>query len=93
VRQHVAFDPYALLVALERNRVNYVVGAFARVVHGTGEVTRGLDIVPSSREENLRRLVQTLDELGRGDDSALAVGADPIAVDTPAGRVRVVPEQ
>jgi hypothetical protein len=93
VRQRVAFDPYALLEALERNRVSYVVvGAFARVVHGTGEVTRGLDIVPSSREENLRRLVQALDELGRGDDSALAVGADPVAVHTPAGRVTIVPE-
>jgi hypothetical protein len=81
------------LEALERNRVSYVVvGAFARVVHGTGEVTRGLDIVPSSREGNVRRLAQALDELGRGDSSPLVLGADPVAVDTAAGRVTVVPE-
>jgi hypothetical protein len=50
------FDPYALLHALERQRVTYVViGGLGRVLHGSGEVTDGLDIVPSTREENLRR--------------------------------------
>jgi hypothetical protein len=93
MRQRVPFDPYALLEALERNRVSYVVvGAFARVVHGTGEVTRGLDIAPSAREDNLRRLAQALDELGRRDDSPVTAGAEPLSVDTPAGRVTVVPE-
>jgi hypothetical protein len=44
------FDPYALLGALERRRVAYVViGAFARVIHGADELTDGLDIVPSLR--------------------------------------------
>jgi len=93
VRPRDLFDPYALLEALERNRVSYVVvGAFARVVHGTGEVTRGLDIVPSPRDANLRRLVQALDELGREGESPLAIGANPVVVDTPAGRVTIVPE-
>jgi len=93
MRQRVPFDPYALLEALERNRVSYVVvGAFARVVHGTGEVTRGLDIAPSPREDNLRRLAQVLDELGRRDDTALTVRAEPLSVDTSVGRVTVVPE-
>src|SRR4051794_10456269 len=46
------FDPYAQLDALERHRVGYVViGALARVIHGSSEVTRGLDIVPSLRED------------------------------------------
>ena len=48
----IPFDPYALLEALDRNRVSHVViGGFARVVHGSGELTRGLDIAPSLREE------------------------------------------
>jgi hypothetical protein len=51
------FDPRGLLAALDRHRVAYiVVGAFARVVQGADELTRGIDIVPSSREDNLRRL-------------------------------------
>ena len=34
------FDPYAILAALERRRVTYVViGAFARVVQGAEEIT------------------------------------------------------
>ena len=59
------FDPYELLAALDRERVSYVIiGGFARVVHGSGEVTDGLDIAPSLRDENLRRLGRALDELG-----------------------------
>jgi hypothetical protein len=44
------------------------------------------------REDNLRRLIQALDELGRPDDLPLAVGAEPLSVDTAAGRVTVVSE-
>jgi hypothetical protein len=56
--------------ALDCERVSYVVvGGFARVVHGSAEATRGLDIVPSRREENLRRLGRALDGLGaKGPD-------------------------
>ena len=44
------FDPYALLQALEEQRVTYVVvGALGRVLHGSDELTDGLDIVPSLR--------------------------------------------
>ncbi len=44
------FDPYAILTALEHHRVNYVlIGAFARVLQGTEELTRGVDLVPSLR--------------------------------------------
>ena len=51
------FDPYALFAALDRERIGYVViGGFARVVHGSAEITDGLDIVPSLHPENVRRL-------------------------------------
>jgi hypothetical protein len=93
-----AFDPYDVFEALDRERVSYVVvGAFARVVHGSAETTRGLDIVPSLREENLRRLARALAELGatgpRGEPlqpDALA-SADATAAQTQAGDVRIVP--
>ena len=43
------FDPIALLQALDRHRVSYVVvGALGRVIHGSDELTDGLDIVPST---------------------------------------------
>jgi hypothetical protein len=58
------FDPYGVLQALDRQRVKYVViGGFARVLQGTEELTRGLDIVPSLRGDNLRRLDAALQEI------------------------------
>jgi hypothetical protein len=58
------FDPYASLTALERRRVTYVlIGGFARIIHGTEELTHGLDLVPSLRAENLRRLELALEDL------------------------------
>ena len=60
------FDPYALMEALEHQRVTYiVVGGLGRVIHGSDELTDGLDIVPSLREENLRRLGLALDRAQR----------------------------
>jgi hypothetical protein len=92
------FDPYALFEALDRNRVSYVVvGGFARVVHGSGEITGELDIVPSLREENLRRLARALEELhpsGTTDTPLTAdglAGEEPIIVPTAAGTLTVVP--
>jgi hypothetical protein len=87
------FDPYALLVALDRERVSYVlVGGFARVVNGSGETTRGLDIVPSLREENLRRLARALEQLEAPVDAEQLASADPITASTRAGELRIVPE-
>jgi hypothetical protein len=40
-----------------------VIGAFARVVHGTRELTEGIDITPSMREENLTRLEAALEDV------------------------------
>ena len=57
-------DPYGLLRALERHRVTYVlIGGFARIVQGTEEMTYGLDVTPSLREQNLERLDQALREI------------------------------
>ena len=57
--------PLRALQALDRHRVTYIViGGFARVIQGTEEMTRGIDIVPSTREENLRRLDAALHDLG-----------------------------
>lgn len=95
------FDPYAILAALERQRVTYVViGAFARVVQGAEEVTDGVDVVPSLRGENLRRLGLALDDLGaqRVDGSALVldeatIREEPvISLYSPKGELKVVPE-
>ncbi len=59
------FDPYGILDALERHRVKYVlIGGFARVLQGTEELTRGIDIVPSTRTDNLRRLDDALRDIG-----------------------------
>lgn len=68
------FDPYALLSALERHRVAYVlIGGFARIIQGTEELTEGLDLVPSLKPANLRRLALALDQL----DARLPSGKPP----------------
>jgi len=95
-----AFDPYALLQALERQRVTYIiVGGLGRVLHGSDELTDGLDIVPSTREENLRRLGLALEELNarRPDGTAPELAGDlagePLLdLQTDAGELKIVPE-
>jgi hypothetical protein len=58
------FDPYALLRELESERVTYViVGAFARVIQGSDELTDGVDLTPSPRQRNLDRLQAALKRL------------------------------
>lgn len=89
------FDPYELLAALDRERVSYVIiGGFARVVHGSGEVTVGLDIAPSLRDENLRRLGRALGELGVAEAGAgeQLASREPLTAATHAGELRIVPE-
>jgi len=95
-----AFDPYALLEALERQLVTYiVVGALGRVLHGSDELTDGLDIAPSMREENLRRLGLALDDLSarRPDGRPLVFERDlsrqpVLQLQTDAGALKIVPE-
>lgn len=95
------FDPYAILAALERPRVSYIlIGGFARVIQGTEELTHGLDLVPSTRAENLRRLTLALEDLGaeRVDRKRLVLDESTIrdepliALQSPRGELKVVPE-
>jgi len=94
------FDPYALIQALERQRVTYiVVGGLGRVLHGSDELTDGLDIVPSMRDENLRRLGLALEDLKarRPDGKRLVFERDlprqpVLELQTEAGELRIVPE-
>jgi hypothetical protein len=95
VSKQSPFDPYAIFAALERERVAYVVvGGFARVVHGSAETSAGLDLVPSLREENLRRLGRTLEQLGapRPHLAERLTGSAPVTAQTRAGELQIVPE-
>jgi len=84
------FDPLALLGVLDRHRVVFIViGGVARVIEGADEVTRGVDITPSPKPENLQRLVDALGELGAGDTVLAAEGL--MTVMTPHGELGIVP--
>ena len=94
------FDPYGILQTLDRHRVSYVViGAFARVLQGTEEATRGIDIVPSTRGDNPRRLDEALREMnahrdgGRGLEPTEAAMAEGMALElaTDFGELKVIP--
>ncbi len=94
------FDPIAVLQALDGQRVTYIViGGLGRVIHGSDELTDGIDIVPSTRDENLRRLGLALDELNaRGPDGKPPVlerdlaGKPVLELQTDAGELKIVPE-
>ena len=91
------FDPYEMLAGLDARRVSFVViGAFARVIHGSGEITTGLDITPSMRDDNLARLAKALDDLEarRGGKRVDLSGLrDPVVqLETRAGELTIVPE-
>ena len=88
-----SFDPIRILQVLDRHRVHYIViGALARVIHGTDEVTTGLDIVPSSRPENLHRLELAIRELREEETLKTEIMNEPVVLDTPAGELNVVIE-
>jgi transcriptional regulator with XRE-family HTH domain len=92
------FDPYAILAALERQLVSYVlVGAFARIVQGAEEVTDGLDLTPSRKGGNLDRLTLALEDLEArrvgGELGLEETTREPvIALASPAGELKVVLE-
>jgi hypothetical protein len=97
-RASPAFDPYELLGSLQSRNIGLVViGAFARVVHGTREVTNGIDIAPAMREENLVRLEAALHDLDarRADAAPLDLRKldEPVVeLETRAGGLKLVPE-
>jgi hypothetical protein len=94
------FDPIAVLRALDRHRVAYIIiGGLGRVIQGSDEVTDGIDIVPSTREANVRRLALALDDLNarRADRKNLALEETlaterALALETDVGEVKVVTE-
>lgn len=94
------FDPYAILAALERQHIGYVIiGAFGRVIQGADEITRGIDITPSTRPENLRRLDLALHEIDarREDGDKPSVQTTDFEVEpvlallSDPGEIKVVP--
>jgi hypothetical protein len=96
-----SFDPYAVLRELESRRVGYVIiGGLARVLRGSDELTRGVDLTPSPLPQNLDRLQQALENLGArradGKDidlSDLNPAREPILrLTTNAGDVNIVLE-
>ncbi len=98
-RAREQFDPRAVLVALERNYVDYVViGGLAQVLRGADLVTTGVDICPSFGSGNLVRLARAVAELDakRADGRPLmltddALGAEAVvALSTSAGVLQVV---
>ncbi len=97
-RTSPSFDPYELIGALQAEGVSFVViGAFARVVHGTRELTHGLDVTLSMREENLERLARALEDLQarRADGKRLDLSnlREPVvALETRAGELKLIPE-
>jgi hypothetical protein len=93
------FDPIAILQKLEEHGVLYIViGTLARVIHGTGEMTTGLDIVPAMRPPNLRHLRLALRDL-----DARCLNGEPVDLErdldassmlelrTRAGTLKIVP--
>ena len=94
------FDPYTLLATLERHLVAYVViGALGRVLQGSGEITDGVDICPSTHPESMRRLGLALSDLNarRPNGRAVAlerdlVGRPMLELETDAGELKIVPE-
>ena len=93
------FDPYAILNELERERVAYVVvGALARVIQGADEITAGIDLTPSPREENLERLERALERLGAKctdgrplELAEIVSSVQPVvALETAAGQLKLV---
>jgi transcriptional regulator with XRE-family HTH domain len=88
----LAADPRPRLAALERARVSYVlIGSLARFVRGVDDEPIDVEIVPSLRPDNLRRLARALHELG-ADLVALdrdRLASEPLKIGTPAGALRV----
>lgn len=92
---HEPLDPWAIIGALEKHRVNYVlIGSLAGVLHGTDEIADRVEICPQMKGENLERLRAALVELVPGestvDDEALR--SSPVtSVPTSAGTLDIVP--
>jgi hypothetical protein len=59
-----AFEPEAILAALEGHGVRYVlIGGIAAVMRGARVVTEDIDVTPARDDDNLKRLAEALREL------------------------------
>lgn len=89
------FDPLAILGALERHRVAYVlVGDLAGVLHGTDLTADKVEITPSLKPENTERLDRALDDLevaakGRATLRAISAESPSLPILTPRGELIV----
>jgi hypothetical protein len=85
-----AFNPYAILHALEDAEVEFIlIGALARVLHGSDELAAGVDLTPSPRPANKERLDQALNRLGATEIGE--GGGEGVSIfHAPAGRIRCV---
>jgi hypothetical protein len=81
------FDPRAILAALERNYVDYVlIGGLAQVLRGADHVTAGVDICPSFAAGTLERLSR-----GVVDLAAKRIDGEPLEInDTALGSQAVI---
>jgi hypothetical protein len=94
-KKRAAFDPYAILHVLEDSRVEFIlIGALARVLQGSDEVTHGVDVTPSPRPENIERVTEALDRIGGREVPGTKEADKPNvrAFDSPAGRILCVRE-
>lgn len=97
-----SFDPIAILAALCRYGVNFVViGGVASTLHGSAQATFDLDIVYETAEENVRRLADALRSLGAVRVTDPDAPSQPAAEEltnrveafvTPVGRIDVFRE-
>jgi hypothetical protein len=98
-RGRISFDPHAILAALERHYVSYVViGGLAQVLRGVDQLTEGVDICPSFARDNLDRLDRAAHELDarRIDGEPLTLSDETIGTEavislrTSAGLLQVI---
>jgi transcriptional regulator with XRE-family HTH domain len=83
------FDPFAILTALERHRVTYlVIATFARVIRGTDEIAQELEITPSRQPPNLARLQRAAWELA-GERATPDLGSSNARITTEHGALSV----
>ena len=91
------FDPLAILGALERHRVAYVlVGDLAGVLHGTDLIADTVEITPSLKAENTERLDRALNDLGvtekrRGALRGITPDTQSLSVATATGTLTITP--
>ena len=89
------FDPLAILGALERHRVAYVIiGDLAGVLHGTDLSANTVEITPSLKPENAERLDRALEDLGvtekrRAALRAITPESPSLSIPTPKGEMTI----